>query len=166
MKLNTIRDNKGAHKRARLLGRGIGSGLGKTSGRGGKGQTARSGVRIKGFQGGQMPLHRRLPKRGFTNIHRAHYVVVNLEQVQKAIDEGRLNPNNVIDAIALSRAGLFKHQRDGVRLLGRGTLAHKVHLQIAGASASARAAVEGAGGSLKIMHSEKEKSSDASKTID
>lgn len=150
MKLNEIRDNPGARKKKRLLGRGMSSGLGKTCGRGGKGQTARSGVRLKGFQGGQMPLSRRLPKVGFTNIHRLDYVVVNLVQIQEALDQGRLDKNNPISAESLKSAGIFKHLRDGVRLLGKGELTHKINLVLSGASQTAIKAVEALGGSITL----------------
>lgn len=150
MKLCEIRDNPGAHKKKRVLGRGIGSGLGKTSGRGGKGQTARSGVRLKGFQGGQMPISRRLPKRGFTNIHRLSYVEVNLDQIQEALENGRLKVEEEITAETMQKAGLFKQSRDGVRLLARGQLSHKVHFVIAGSSAKAREVVESMGGQITL----------------
>src|SRR5688572_13710662 len=118
MKLNDLRDNEGATHSKKRLGRGIGSGSGKTAGRGGKGQTARSGVAINGFEGGQMPLHRRLPKRGFTNIFRKDYSEVGLDRVQQAIEAGRLDASQTIDAAALKAAGLVKRVRDGIRLLG------------------------------------------------
>src|ERR1700739_710450 len=117
MKLNEIGDNPGAHYRAKRVGRGIGSGKGKTSGRGGKGQTARSGVALNGFEGGQTPLHRRLPKRGFNNkIFRTDFKVVNLGRLQKAVDEGKLNPEGTLDGAALVAAGVLRRQGDGVRL--------------------------------------------------
>ncbi len=150
MKLNEIRDNAGARKVGKRLGRGIGSGLGKTSGHGHKGQKARSGVAIKGFEGGQMPLHRRLPKRGFKNIFRRDYVEVNLGRLQQAIDAGKLDAGKPVDAAALKEAGLFKSQRDGVRLLAQGELKTKIDITVAGASKAAVAAVEKAGGSVTV----------------
>lgn len=151
MKLNEIRDNPGARKVGKRLGRGMGSGLGKTSGSGHKGQKARSGVAVKGFEGGQMPLHRRLPKRGFTNIFRRDYVEVNLGRLQQAIDAGKLDAGKAIDAAALKEAGLFKSPRDGVRLLAQGELTSKISLTVSGASKAAVAAVEKAGGSVTVI---------------
>ena len=151
MKLHEIADNPGSrHKRTRI-GRGIGSGMGKTGGRGGKGQTARSGVRIKGFEGGQMPLHRRLPKRGFTNIFALKFNEVNVGRLQKAIDAGRLDPNVTVDAAVLVNAGLTRRAKDGVRLLGEGELTSKLTIEVWGATKSAIAAVEKAGGAVKIL---------------
>lgn len=150
MKLTDIRDNEGARKARTRVGRGIGSGKGKTGGRGVKGQTSRSGVSIKGFEGGQMPLHRRLPKRGFTNLFGTDYAVVNVGSVQKALDEGRLSAAEVITAEVLVAAGLVRATRDGVRLLAKGSLTAKVAFDVAGASAAAVAAVEAAGGSVKL----------------
>jgi large subunit ribosomal protein L15 len=151
MKLTDIADNAGSRKKRTRIGRGIGSGKGKTGGRGGKGQTARSGVRIKGFEGGQMPLHRRLPKRGFNNIFRLDFAEINLDRLQQAIDAGRLDAAKTIDAAALVAAGVLRRAGDGVRLLGRGELTAKVTLEIHGASKSATAAVEKAGGSIKLL---------------
>ncbi|HEX5318730.1 MAG TPA: 50S ribosomal protein L15 [Stellaceae bacterium] len=150
MKLNEIRDNPGAHYRAKRVGRGIGSGKGKTSGRGGKGQTARSGVAINGFEGGQTPLHRRLPKRGFTNIFRKDYVVVNLGSLQKAIDDGKLTGKDTVDGKGLVAAGILRRARDGVRLLAKGELKAAITVDVAGASKAAIAAVEKAGGKVLI----------------
>ncbi|MBB6250013.1 50S ribosomal protein L15 [Nitrospirillum iridis] len=150
MKLTDIRDNPGARKAPTRVGRGIGSGKGKTGGRGVKGQTSRSGVSINGFEGGQMPLHRRLPKRGFNNLFGTDYAVVNVGTVQKAIDEGRLNAADVITAEILVGAGLVRATRDGVRLLAKGSITAKVAFDVAGASAAAVAAVEAAGGSVKV----------------
>lgn len=155
MKLNQIADNPGARKNRARIGRGIGSGTGKTGGRGGKGQTARSGVRIKGFEGGQMPLHRRLPKRGFNNIFAVKLNEINLGRVQAAIDSGRLDAKGVIDAEALVKAGVLRRAKAGVRLLGGGELKTKVDFSVYGASTSARAAVEKVGGSVKILAPEK-----------
>ena len=151
MKLNEIADNAGARQARMRVGRGIGSGKGKTGGRGGKGQTARTGVRIKGFEGGQMPLHRRLPKRGFNNIFALKFDVVNLDRVQAAIDRGVLSVADTVDGEALVRAGVLRRVHDGVRLLGRGELTSPVQFAVHGASKSAIAAVEKAGGSVKLL---------------
>jgi large subunit ribosomal protein L15 len=151
MKLSEISDRPGARKLRRRIGRGIGSGKGKTGGRGGKGQTARTGVAIKGFEGGQMPMHRRLPKRGFNNIFRKEYNEVNLGRVQQAIDAGKLDPAATIDVEALVKAGLLRRARAGVRLLGAGEIKAKLAFTVAGASKSAVAAVEKAGGSVTVI---------------
>jgi len=151
MKLSDIADNAGARKKRMRVGRGIGSGKGKTSGRGGKGQTARSGVRIKGFEGGQMPMHRRLPKRGFNNIFALDFVEINLDRIQQAIDAKKLDAGSVINAEALVKSGALRRSKDGVRLLGRGELKAKINIEVYGASKSAIAAVEKAGGSVKIL---------------
>jgi large subunit ribosomal protein L15 len=151
MKLSEIADNPGSRKKRMRVGRGIGSGKGKTSGRGGKGQTARSGVRIKGFEGGQMPMHRRLPKRGFNNIFRLDFVEINLDRIQQAIDAKKLDASSVINAEALVKSGALRRAKDGVRLLGRGEIKAKVNIEVHGASKSAVAAVEKAGGSVKIL---------------
>jgi large subunit ribosomal protein L15 len=150
MKLNEIRDNDGARKGRVRVGRGIGSGLGKTAGRGQKGQTSRSGVAIKGFEGGQMPLHMRLPKRGFNKPNRCEYSEVNVGALQRAVDAGRLAPGARVDADALVAAGLVTQVRDGVRLLGKGELKTALILVVAGATKGARAAVEAAGGSVEV----------------
>lgn len=150
MKLNQLSDNPGARKSRIRIGRGIGSGKGKTGGRGGKGQTARTGVAIKGYEGGQMPLHRRLPKRGFNNIFRKTYVVVNVGRLQQAVDSGRLDPNKPVDVAALKAAGIVNNPRDGVRLLAKGELKTKLTIEVAGASRAAIAAVEQAGGTVKV----------------
>ena len=147
MKLQDLSDRPGSRKKRLRIGRGIGSGMGKTGGRGGKGQTARSGVRIKGFEGGQMPLHRRLPKRGFKNVKFARKLnEVNLGRIQAAIDAKVIDPAAKIDAAALVKAGLLRRAKDGVRLLGDGEIKAKVTLSVFGASKSAVAAVEKAGG--------------------
>jgi large subunit ribosomal protein L15 len=151
MKLNEIRDNKGARKSRVRVGRGIGSGLGKTAGRGQKGQTSRSGVSIFGFEGGQMPLHMRIPKRGFNNIFAKDYAEVNLGAIQKAIDSGKLDAKGTLDHQALKAAGLARGGKDGVRVLGKGELKAKLALKIAGVSAGARKAIEGAGGSIELI---------------
>jgi large subunit ribosomal protein L15 len=156
MKLNEITDNPGAHKKRVRIGRGIGSGVGKTGGRGGKGQTARSGVRIKGFEGGQMPLHRRLPKRGFNKPFGLKFNEVNLDRVQQAIDAKKLDIAAVVDAEALIKAGVLRRAKDGVRLLGMGELKSKVKFSVWGASKSAVAAVEKAGGSVTILAPKKD----------
>src|SRR5258708_27637497 len=150
MKLNEIRDNPGAHYRAKRVGRGIGSGKGKTSGRGGKGQTARSGVALNGFEGGQTPLHRRLPKRGFTNVFRTEYHVVNLGRLQQAVDDGRLSAGAAVDGAALVAAGLLRRLRHGIRLLAKGEIAAALKITVAGASKAAIAAVEKAGGTVTL----------------
>jgi len=150
MKLNQLSDNAGSRKSPIRVGRGIGSGKGKTAGRGGKGQTARTGVAINGYEGGQMPLHRRLPKRGFNNIFRKDYVVVNLGRLQQAVDAGRLDAGKPVDAAALKAAGVVNNARDGVRLLAKGELKAKLSIEVAGASKAAIAAVEKAGGSVKV----------------
>jgi large subunit ribosomal protein L15 len=151
MKLNQIKDNKGARQSRVRVGRGIGSGLGKTAGRGQKGAKARSGVSIAGFEGGQMPLHMRIPKRGFNNIFAKDYAEVNLGAVQKAIDAGKLDIKGVLDHDALKAAGLARGGRDGVRLLGKGELKAKLNLRVAGVSKGAREAVEKAGGSIELI---------------
>ena len=149
MKLNEIRDNPGAHYRAKRVGRGIGSGKGKTSARGGKGQTARSGVALNGFEGGQTPLHRRLPKRGFNNkIFRKDFKVINLGRLQTALDDGKLKPDGTLDGAALVSSGVLRRLRDGVRLLAKGELRAAITIEVAGASKAAIAAVEKAGGKV------------------
>ncbi len=156
MKLNEIRDNAGASKPRMRIGRGIGSGKGKTGGRGVKGQKARTGVRIKGFEGGQMPLHRRLPKRGFTNIFRLDYNEVNVGRIQKAIDEGKLQ-GGPITIEMLVDSGLCSKARDGVKILGAGEITAKLDFEVALASKSAIAAIEAAGGSVKVLKVSKAK---------
>jgi large subunit ribosomal protein L15 len=151
MKLNDLRDNKGARKSRVRVGRGIGSGLGKTAGRGQKGAKSRSGVSVFGFEGGQMPLHMRLPKRGFNNIFAKDYAEVNVGAIQKAIDAGRFTPEGTIDQEALRAAGLSRGGKDGIRLLGKGSLTAKLAFRVAGASAGARKAVEDAGGSIELI---------------
>ena len=151
MKLNEICDNPGARKSRMRVGRGIGSGKGKTAGRGVKGQKSRTGVAIKGFEGGQMPLHRRLPKRGFNNIFAKEFNEVGLGRVQEAIDAGRLDASAPVTAAALKEAGVIRREKDGVRLLGNGELKAAVKFQVAGASKPAVAAVEQAGGSVELV---------------
>ena len=151
MKLNLVKDNPGATKNAKRVGRGIGSGTGKTSGSGHKGQKARSGVSINGFEGGQMPIHRRLPKRGFNNVFRKNYVEVNLGRLQSAIDAGKLDAGKPVDSAALLAAGVISKPRDGVRILANGALtSKKVEIHAAGASKAAVAAVEKAGGKIVV----------------
>ena len=150
MKLNEIRDNPGARKARRRVGRGIGSGRGKTSGKGQKGQKSRSGVSLLGFEGGQMPLYRRLPKRGFHNIFRKNYRVLNLGRLQAAIDAGKIDPKEPITEEALVAAGLVKTRRDGIRILAKGEISASVSLQVSGASKAAVEAVEKAGGSISV----------------
>jgi large subunit ribosomal protein L15 len=151
MKLNELKDNDGARKGRMRVGRGIGSGKGKTAGRGQKGAKARSGVAINGFEGGQMPLHMRIPKRGFNNIFAKDYAVVNLGMVQKAIDAGKLDAKAMIDQAALRASGLSRGGKDGVRLLAKGELTAKLSFTVAGASKSAIEAVEKAGGSVTVI---------------
>ena len=151
MKLNELRDNKGARKGRMRVGRGIGSGKGKTAGRGQKGAKARSGVSIAGFEGGQMPLHMRLPKRGFNNIFARDFAEVNLGAVQKAIDAGKLDIKATLDHDALKAAGLGRGGKDGVRLLGKGEIKAKLAFKVAGVSKGAREAVEKAGGSIELI---------------
>src|SRR5262245_60318183 len=150
MRLNEIRDRDGATRARKRLGRGIGSGLGKTSGRGVKGQKARTGVAIKGFEGGQMPLHRRLPKRGFNNIFANDYNELNLGRVQAAVDAGRLDGKKPITVEALKEAGLVRRAKDGVRILGHGEIKAKLAFEVTGASQSAIKAIEAAGGSVTL----------------
>jgi large subunit ribosomal protein L15 len=150
MKLNEIRDNDGSRKGRMRVGRGIGSGKGKTAGRGQKGAKARSGVSVNGFEGGQMPLHMRIPKRGFNNIFAKDFAEVNLGLVQKAIDAGKLDAGSVIDHAALKAAGLARGGKDGVRLLGKGEFKAKVKFAVAGVSKGAQEAVEKAGGSVEL----------------
>ena len=162
MKLHELAGRTGSRKTRKRIGRGIGSGKGKTGGRGGKGQTARSGVRIKGFEGGQMPLHRRLPKRGFRNTKFALKLnEINLGRLQEAIDAGRLDATGKVDAAALVKAGILRRAKDGVRVLGNGELKAKIALSVYGASKSAVAAVEKAGGSVEILAPKREASEQA-----
>jgi large subunit ribosomal protein L15 len=151
MKLNEIKDNEGSTHSRKRLGRGIGSGSGKTGGRGVKGQKSRSGVAINGFEGGQMPIYRRLPKRGFTNIFAADYVVVSLARIQAAVDAGKLDAKATVDAAALKAAGVIRRARDGVRVLADGELKAKIKLEVAGASKSAVEKIEKAGGSVTLL---------------
>jgi large subunit ribosomal protein L15 len=161
MKLSDIADNAGSRKKRMRVGRGIGSGKGKTSGRGGKGQTARSGVRIKGFEGGQMPLHRRLPKRGFNNIFRLDFAEINLDRLQQAVDAKLIDASATVNAESLVKSGVLRRAKDGVRLLGRGELKAKLNIEVYGASKSAIEAVEKAGGTVKILAPAKKEEGEA-----
>lgn len=156
MKLNDLRDNPGARKARMVVGRGIGSGKGKTSGRGVKGQKARTGVSIRGFEGGQMPLHRRIPKRGFNNIFAKEYAELNLGRLQQAIESGKVDAKQPITSESLMKAGVVAKAKDGVRILGKGELKAKVEMTVAGASKSAIAAVEKAGGKITVAGAKKE----------
>jgi large subunit ribosomal protein L15 len=151
MRLNEIKDNPGSRKMRVRVGRGIGSGLGKQAGRGGKGQTARTGVAIGGFEGGQMPLHRRLPKRGFNSRNTDKFNEINVGTLQDAIDAGRLDAAKPVDVAALVAAGVLRRPKDGLRLLGEGELKAKLAITVNHASATARAAVEKAGGSISLI---------------
>jgi large subunit ribosomal protein L15 len=151
VKLNDISDNAGSTKNRMRVGRGIGSGKGKTAGRGVKGQKARTGVAIKGFEGGQMPLHRRLPKRGFWNPFSTDYNEVNLGRIQQAVEAGRLDASAPVTVEALIAAGVVAKARDGVKILGKGEIKAKLAFEVAGASKSAVAAIEAAGGSVRLL---------------
>ena len=151
MKLNEIADKHGSRKSRMRVGRGIGSGKGKTAGRGGKGQTARSGVRIKGFEGGQMPIHRRLPKRGFNNIFRLDFAEINLDRLQDAIDAKLVDIKETITVESLVKAKVVRRPKAGIRLLGRGEIKAKLNIEVHGASKTAIAAIEKAGGTVKIL---------------
>ena len=161
MRLNQLSDNPGSRKARMRVGRGIGSGKGKTAGRGGKGQTARTGVAINGFEGGQMPLHMRMPKRGFNNVHRLNYVEVNIGRLQEAIDAGKLEAGASVDGAALVAAGVIRRQRDGIRLLAKGEIKAKLAIKVAGASEAAIAAVEKAGGSVEVIAPKPAKTAEA-----
>ena len=152
MKLNEIRDNDGARKSRVRVGRGIGSGLGKTAGRGQKGQKSRSGVSIKGFEGGQMPLHMRIPKRGFNNIFAKDYAEANLGTIQKLVESGVLATDGVIDHAALQAAGIARGGKDGVRILGKGEFSTKLSFRVAGVSKGAKDAIEAAGGTVDVIY--------------
>jgi large subunit ribosomal protein L15 len=161
MKLSDIADNAGSRKKRMRVGRGIGSGKGKTSGRGGKGQTARSGVRIKGFEGGQMPLHRRLPKRGFNNIFRLDFAEINLDRLQEAIDDKLVDAKETVTEDSLVKSGVQRRAKDCLRLLGRGEIKAKLAIEVHGASKSAIAAVEKVGGTVKILAPAKKEEGEA-----
>jgi large subunit ribosomal protein L15 len=151
MKLNEITDNEGANKNRKRVGRGIGSGTGKTGGRGVKGQKSRSGVSINGFEGGQMPIYRRLPKRGFKNIFSTDFNVVSIGRIQTAIDAGKLDGKATVDAAALKAAGVIRRTKDGVRILADGDVKAKLTIEVAGASRTAIEKIEKAGGSIKLL---------------
>ena len=157
MKLNELRDNPGAYTKKKRVGRGIGSGKGKTSGRGSKGQKSRSGVSLNGFEGGQMPLARRLPKRGFTNIFAKQYNIVSLGRIQTAIDAGKLKSEDLVTVELLVKTGVLRRAKDGVRLLSDGELKTPVKFEIAGVSKAAKAAVEKLGGSITVLKPKVEK---------
>ena len=152
MKLNNIKDIKGANQERKRIGRGIGSGTGKTSGKGHKGQKARSGVAIKGFEGGQMPIHRRLPKRGFNNINRVPNVELNIEKIEKLIDTKVIDPNKVINHKSLMEIGLVKSENSKLKLLGKGEIKNKINIEVTSSSASAKEMVEKIGGSVLIIN--------------
>jgi large subunit ribosomal protein L15 len=154
MKLNEIKDNEGATKSRKRIGRGIGSGTGKTGGRGVKGQKARSGVAVNGFEGGQMPIYRRLPKRGFNNIFASEFAEVSLGRLQAAVDAGKLDAKKTVDAEALKAAGVIRRMKDGVRVLSDGELKAKLTIEVAGASKAAVEKIEKAGGSIKLLSAE------------
>ena len=155
MKLNNIKDNTGANQERKRIGRGIGSGTGKTSGKGHKGQKARSGVAIKGFEGGQMPIHRRLPKRGFKNINRISNVELNIEKIEKLIDEKVIDPQKVINHKILMETGLVKSENSKIRLLGKGELKNKINIEVTSSSSAAKEIVEKMGGSVLIVNNKK-----------
>ena len=155
MKLNEIRDNKGSTKPRKRIGRGIGSGTGKTSGKGHKGQKSRSGVSIKGFEGGQMPIHRRLPKRGFTNINRENYTELNLEKIQYLIDSEKIDPKKVINYKILQDLGLVKSKKVKIKLLGKGSVKNKIDIEVSAFSKSAKDSVEKVGGSVVVLDKSK-----------
>ena len=156
MKLNEIRDNDYARKNRKRVGRGIGSGIGKTSGKGHKGQKSRSGVAIKGFEGGQMPLHRRLPKHGFNNIFRKKYSIINIGNIQSLIESGKINNKVKINADSLLNDGIMSKLKDGIKLLGNGELKSKIDIEVSVASNSAIKAVEALGGNISIIKNKKE----------
>ena len=151
MELNTLKDNKGAKSLRKRVGRGTGSGIGKTSGKGHKGQKSRSGVSIYGFEGGQMPIHRRLPKRGFKKYNRKTYKILNLGDIQNIIDKGKIDPNKEINNKIIISSGIFSNIKDGIRVLARGEIKNKVNIIVNGASKAAVEKVKKAGGSIKIL---------------
>jgi len=152
MKLNSIKDSKGANQEKKRIGRGIGSGTGKTSGKGHKGQKARSGVAIKGFEGGQMPIHRRLPKRGFNNINRVPNVELNIETIEKLIDTKVIDPKKVINHKSLMEIGLVKSENSKLKLLGKGEIKNKINIEVTSSSSAAKEMVEKMGGSVLIVN--------------
>ena len=151
MKLNEIKDNLGSTKSRKRIGRGIGSGTGKTSGKGHKGQKSRSGVAIKGFEGGQMPIHRRLPKRGFTNINRVNYTELNLDKIQKLIDGKKIDPKKIISYKTLLDLGLVKSKKTKIKLLGKGEIKVKIDIEVSAFSKSAKESIEKIGGTVVIL---------------
>ena len=155
MELNSIKDNKGANHERKRIGRGIGSGTGKTSGKGHKGQKARSGVAIKGFEGGQMPIHRRLPKRGFNNINRVPNVELNIEKIDKLIDTKVIDPKKVINHKSLIEIGLLKSENSKLKLLGKGEIKNKINIEVTSSSSAAKEMVEKMGGSVLIVNNKK-----------
>ena len=155
MKLNEIKDNLGSTKSRKRIGRGIGSGTGKTSGKGHKGQKSRSGVAIKGFEGGQMPIHRRLPKRGFTNVNRVNYTELNLDKIQKLIDGKKIDPKKIISYKTLLDLGLVKSKKAKIKLLGKGDINIKVDIEVSAFSQSAKEHVEKVGGSVIIFENKR-----------
>ena len=164
MKLNEIKDNLGSTKSRKRIGRGIGSGTGKTSGKGHKGQKSRSGVSIKGFEGGQMPIHRRLPKRGFTNINRVNYTELNLDKIQKLIDGKKIDPKKIISYKTLLDLGLVKSKKAKIKLLGKGDIRIKVDIEVAAFSKSAKENIEKIGGSVIILDDKKKSINQDKKT--
>ena len=155
MRLNEIKDNLGSTKSRKRIGRGIGSGTGKTSGKGHKGQKSRSGVSIKGFEGGQMPIHRRLPKRGFTNINRINYTELNLDNIQKLVDGKKIDPKKIISYKTLFDLGLVKSKKAKIKLLGKGDIKVKIDIEVSAFSKSAKDSVEKIGGSVIILDDKK-----------
>tara|TARA_Y100001947_G_scaffold75932_1_gene64208 strand:+ start:662 stop:1162 length:501 start_codon:yes stop_codon:yes gene_type:complete len=164
MRLNEIRDNKGSTKPRKRIGRGIGSGTGKTSGKGHKGQKSRSGVSIKGFEGGQMPIHRRLPKRGFTNINRVNYIELNLEKIQNLIDSKKIDPNKAINHEVLQNLGLIRSKKEKIKLLGKGSIKSKIDIEVSASSKTAKVIVEKIGGSVVILEENKRTTNQDNKT--
>ena len=155
MKLNEIKDNVGSSKLRKRIGRGIGSGTGKTAGKGHKGQKARSGVSIKGFEGGQMPIHRRLPKRGFTNINRINYIELNFDKIQNLIDNKKIDPKKIINHKTFIDLGLVKSTKTKIKLLAKGQIKNKIDIEVSAFSKSAKAGVENIGGSISIFDNKK-----------
>ena len=164
MRLNEIRDNKGSTKPRKRIGRGIGSGTGKTSGKGHKGQKSRSGVSIKGFEGGQMPIHRRLPKRGFTNINRVNYIELNLEKIQNLIDSKKIDPKKAINHKVLQNLGLIRSKQGKIKLLGKGSIKSKIDIEVSASSKTAKDSVEKIGGSVVILEENKRTTNQDNKT--
>ena len=164
MKLNEIKDNLGSSKSRKRIGRGIGSGTGKTSGKGHKGQKSRSGVSIKGFEGGQMPIHRRLPKRGFTNINRINYTELNLDNIQKLIDSKKIDSKKMISYKTFLDLGLVKSKKANIKLLGKGGIKVKIDIEVSASSKSAKDSIEKSGGSVLILDDKKKSINEDKKT--